>query len=348
MKTRLVSFDLLRGIIIILMIFINLFDETAQSKLLYSDTGTSIDIWVTALVPNIFMFLMGFFFILAGGFTPRKLLTKGLSILLLGYALNILRYPVIMYAADWYDTLAEALADNMYYIHMVDIYIFVGYACLLLIPFALLPRFFPLYFTLSAYIMYNADNIRGIKQVINLLPHALISYAKHLALPVGKNVYFPLFPWLCYIFLGIGCALLYQKYGKATFLKLAGLAGLLLSFVGYSIFFREYANAQFSMRADFYQHDYTLGTMLVGITLLAPVIAELLTSVIPDFISKLIIFGSKHVVTIYVVSWLITCWGKFVKNWQNSFALNELLIITLGIYLISLAAAKGLELLQNK
>ena len=167
MNNRLVGMDILRGISIYLII--NLFDETAIQSLLYSAKGQNIDFWVTACVPNIFVFLMGFFFIIANKFRAVELLKKGVYILLLGYLLNIIRYPVIMYLADRYSSFSEAYVANSYYVHMVDIYIFVGYACLLIVPFSFLPNYYPIYLCLSAWVMYMSDSIVTLKSLITML-----------------------------------------------------------------------------------------------------------------------------------------------------------------------------------
>ena len=344
MNNRLVGIDILRGISICLMIFINLFDETALPRLLYSAKGQNIDFWVTACVPNIFVFLMGFFFIIANKFRVVGLFKKGIYILFLGYLLNIVRYPVIMYLADMYTSVGEAYAANSYYVHMVDIYIFVGYACLLIIPFSFLPQYYPLYFCLAAWVMYVSDSIVTLKSFIRLLPEDLWEYSNHLFLPAGQNVYFPMFPWLSYLFLGIACGIMYKSFTRHRFYKTVSFMGLLLTFIGYNIFFREYANSSFQMRADFYQHDYTVGILLMGICLLAIPITEAMSVIIPEFIKKILLFTSKNIITLYVISWLITMWGVFSLEWQSSLSLVEVLEKSVYIYIAGLLVA----FLKNK
>ena len=338
MKTRLESLDILRGISVILMIFINLFDETAVADLLYSSQGQFIDFWVTAFVPNIFVFIMGFFLIIANKFQPFSLFKKGLYILFLGYALNIVRYPLFMFLNDRFDSFAQAYNANSYYVHMVDIYIFVGFACLLLIPFALLPRLYPIFLLFSSWVMYMSDKVATLRSFLKILPDDFIEYAHHIVLPMGKNVYFPLFPWFSYILLGIGCGILYQKISRPSFYKLVTASGVLLSFVGYSVFFSEYSGSNFQMRADFYQHEYTVGILLLGLCLLSLTLAEIFNILLPSFIKNPLAFTGKNTISFYIISWLITMWGVFSWGWQGSFELSDALTTTLYIYITGMVA----------
>lgn len=349
MKERLVGLDLLRGLIIILMIFINLFDETAKEALVYSERGRAIDLAVTALIPNVFIFLMGFFLIIANGFTTKKLLQKAALLLVLGYALNIIRYPLFMYMGDYASSFSKAFAANLYYVHMVDIYIFVGYACLLLIPFTWLPPISAqAYASFAAFIMYLTIEIKTVKEYLLMLPASVSDYAIHLFLPLEGNVYFPMIPWLAYIFLGIACGLFYKATDKNNFFKKLTLYGMLTAFCGYMIFSKDYNIASFKMRADFYHHDYSVGIMLMGLTLIMPVLSEFFLTKLPQFLKTLLTFTSKHIILIYCLSWLITSYLKFVEGWSNHLDLQQSIMYALLIYSACLLVAKATSLVCQR
>lgn len=346
MQERLTGLDLLRGLIIILMVFINLFDETAKESLIYSMQGRAIDLAITSLLPNIFIFLMGFFLIISNSFTSKKLLQKSILLLLLGYMLNIIRYPLFMYIGGYTTSFSNAFSTNAYYIHMVDIYIFAGYACLLFIPLTWLPPISAqAYTSFAAFVMYLTTQPKVIQEYLQLLPAPLADYATHVALPFEGNVYFPMIPWLAYILLGIACGLFYKSTNKNNFLKKLTLYGILTTICGYMIFTKEYDIATFKMRTDFYQHDYTIGIMLMGLTLIMPVLAEFFLTKLPIFVKKPLIFTSKHVVLIYCLSWMVISYLKFVEGWGNSLNLQQTVIYALFIYCLCLAVAKAKQLI---
>lgn len=348
MSSRLVSMDLLKGFTVILMIFINFFDEVALESFLYSPQGRAIDFLVTALVPNVFIFLMGFFLIVAKGFTPYKLFKKALLLLSLGYLINITRYPYMLYLANGSNNFWEYMQANSYYIHMVDVYIFLGYACVLLLPFSFLPkRPASLYLTLTAVIMYLTTQLEKVQNWLDLLPEKFIDFATYLFLPLESNVYFAFLPWLAYLFLGIACGIFYKQKPPQFFFKTLAVSGLILTSCGTSIFLKEYQLATFKMRAYFYQHDYTVGLLLLGICLLMPVIAEYLFTRLPSIIQTLFSFTSKNIIIIYLTSWQIICYLKFVDGWADSLTLLQTIGYTLVIYGCCLLLARLIATLRS-
>lgn len=348
MKERLIGLDLLRGLIIILMIFINLFDETAMESLVYSEQGRAIDLAVTSLLPNLFIFLMGFFLIIADSFTAQKLLRKASLLLILGYTLNIIRYPLFMYVGGYVPSVGEALSANMYYVYMVDIYIFAGYACLLLIPLSWLPSISAkAYISFASFVMYLTTQLKVVQDALQVLPAPLSGYVRHIVLPFDGNVYFPMIPWLTYVLLGIGCGLFYKSTDRNNFFKKLSLYGMFTTICGYLIFTKDYSIASFKMRTDFYQHDYSVGIMLIGITLIMPVLSEFFLTKLPVFIKKLLIFTSKHIVFIYCLSWTMIAYLKFVNGWINSLGLLETILYTLVIYFVCLSVAKFKDIMLN-
>ena len=348
MISRIVSLDLLKGFTILLMIFINFFDEVAHESLLYSNLGRSIDVFITALVPNVFIFLMGFFLIISKSFNAIRLLKKGVFLLFLGYLINISRYPYMLYLADSGDNFSEHFYSNIYYVNMVDIYLFLGYACLLLIPLACLPSHYSfLYLILSATTMYLTSKIDFVTSWLELLPNTYADFISHLTLPLEPNVYFPFLPWLAYLFLGIACGIFYKQKPPEVFFRTLAVLGCFLTCLGLFIFQAEYTLATFKMRAYFYQHDYTLGVLLLGICLIMPVLSEYLFTKFPFLLQKILIFTSKNIIFIYLVSWQIICYLKFVEGWNNSLTLSQVVIYSIYIYVFCLISAKLFSVLHK-
>ena len=340
--------DLLKGLTVILMIFINFFDEVAFDTLIHSAFGKTIDLVITSLVPTVFIFLMGFFLIISHSFSALRLLQKGLFILFLGYLINISRYPYMLYLAENGHSFPEYFMANIYYVNMVDIYLFIGYACLLLIPFSFLPKqLATVYVLLSCASICLTSQIELVTTWLMLLPAPLANFTIYLFLPLDSNVYFPILPWLSYLFLGIACGSFYQNNNAALFFKVLSIAGIFLTISGLIIFQNEYQIADFKMRAYFYQHDYTLGILLLGICLLMPVLAEYVLTRLPNILKNILSLTSRNIIIIYLISWQIICYLKFVEGWNNSLTLFQVFLYSLYIYLACLGVAKMLEFIQK-
>ena len=151
MKKYIESIDLLRGICLILMVFINFFDEIAEVALLESKQGYYIDFFVTSLVPNVFMTLMGFLLILSNGYKAKNVFEKAIKILFIGFAVNLIRVPLPQLIGNrlGITEYGDLLGNAIYHLTMIDIYSFAGYALLTIIPFTFFRLPYHIYFALS-------------------------------------------------------------------------------------------------------------------------------------------------------------------------------------------------------
>lgn len=341
MKTYIESIDLLRGICIILMIFINFFDEIAKVSILEAKQGLCIDFLITSMVPSVFITLMGFLLILSDGYKAKHIFEKAIKILIIGYLINLIRVPVPQLIGNLLGVTqyGDLLKQVIYHLSMIDIYSFVGYVLLLIIPLTYVRLPYMAYFAISALLML----ITSYKQeLLGMMPSYLKFVFGYIFIGEPKNVYFPIFPWATYLLLGIGLGLLYLKHGKNVFYKTVAIIGLIGLYIGHVIFRLSY-NDHFSMLNNFYKHDYTVGIFLVGLTMLLIFIADKIFYRIPQFFKSCLIFTSKHIIKMYCLSWIFTGWFVTLRGLHNNFSICESIIGAIVIYLLSFMSLVYME-----
>ena len=346
MKKYIESIDLLKGLCLILMVFINFFDEIAEVSILESRQGIYIDFLVTSLVPNVFMTLMGFLLILSGGYKAKKVFAKAITILFVGFAVNLIRVPLPQLIGNHLGITeyGDLLGNAIYHLTMIDIYSFVGYALLTIIPLTFFSLPYPIYFVFSGLAMLAASF--G-EEILDWLPLEFEFIFGYLFIGEEKNVYFPLFPWLAYIFLGIGLGLFYLQYGKKLLYKVLAISGPVLLVIGYTVFKSNYDfNEGFSMLHDFYQHDYTVGIYLLGMAILLIFVAEAFLPKLPHLVKNHFIFTSRHIIKFYFFSWVYTGWFVTLRSFNNDFDVSECIQGAAIIYLLSYFSVLFLENLR--
>ena len=346
LKKYIESIDLLKGLCLILMVFINFFDEIAEVSILESRQGIYIDFLVTSLVPNVFMTLMGFLLILSGGYKAKKVFAKAITILFVGFAVNLIRVPLPQLIGNHLGITeyGDLLGNAIYHLTMIDIYSFVGYALLTIIPLTFFSLPYPIYFVFSGLAMLAASF--G-EEILDWLPLEFEFIFGYLFIGEEKNVYFPLFPWLAYIFLGIGLGLFYLQYGKKLLYKVLAISGPVLLVIGYTVFKSNYDfNEGFSMLHDFYQHDYTVGIYLLGMAILLIFVAEAFLPKLPHLVKNHFIFTSRHIIKFYFFSWVYTGWFVTLRSFNNDFDVSECIQGAAVIYLLSYFSVLFLENLR--
>ena len=87
---------------------------------------------------------------------------------------------------------------------------------------------------------------------------------------------------------------------------------------------------------------------MVGITLLALVVAEKCFYRFPRFIKGTLIFTSRHIVKMYFLSWILTGWFVTLHGLNNTFGIGESVLGATVIYLLSLICLRCVEKLRIK
>ncbi len=338
LKTYLESLDWLRGISIILMVFINFFDEIVKVSILRAPQGLYIDLAVTSLIPNVFITIMGFLLIVNGRFSAGTVATKAIKLLLLGYAINLMRVPAPQLVGNLLGlTHFEDLTKQaVYHLSMVDIYSFVGYALLLVLPLTYARLSGGSYFALAVFALMAASY--G-EELLEWMPEQLEYVFSYLFVGEPRNVYFPIFPWIAYLFFGMGLGDLYLRQSKQVFYRWIAWGGALCLAIGLPIF-RVHFGPEFSMLKNFYKHDYSLGVVLIGITLLSMLLAEKLLHHLPGFLQRHLAYVSRRIVKMYFFSWIFTGWFVTLHELNNTFGVCDSIIGAAGVYLLSVACLR--------
>ena len=347
MKKYIESIDLLRGICLILMVFINFFDEIAEVSILESKQGFYIDFFVTSMVPNVFMTLMGFLLILSNGYKAKHVFIKALTILFIGLSVNLIRVPLPQLIGNrlGITEYGDLLGNAIYHLTMIDIYSFAGYALLAIIPLTFFKLPCHIYFAFSGLAMLAASF--G-EEILDWLPLDLEFIFSYLFIGEPRNVYFPLFPWLAYIFLGIGLGLFYLQHGKKLLYKVLAISGPVLLGIGYTIFKSHHDfDKGFSMLHDFYQHDYTVGIYLLGMAMLLIFLAEVFLPKLPQWLKNHLAFTSRNIMKFYFFSWVYTGWFVTLRGYNSDFIVEECIVGAGAIYLLSYISSLGLVSLAS-
>lgn len=338
MKTYLESLDWLRGISIILMVFINFFDEIVKVSILKAPQGLYIDLSITSLIPNVFITIMGFLLIVNGRFSAGAVAAKAMKLLLLGYAINLLRVPTpqlvgnLLGLTHYQDMMKHAV----YHLSMIDIYSFVGYALLLMLPLTYARLSYASYFVLAGFALMAASY--G-EELLESMPEQLENVFAYLFIGEPRNVYFPVFPWVAYLFLGLGLGDLYLRQGKQAFYRWIARAGALCLVVGLPVFHSHFG-PEFSMLKNFYKHDYSLGIGLFGITLMSMAVAEKFLLRLPGLLRCHFAYVSRRIVKMYFFSWIFTGWFVTLHGLNNTFGIDDSVIGAAVVYLLSFACLK--------
>jgi len=346
LKKFIESIDLLRGICLLLMVFINFYDEIVKVSILESSQGKFIDLLVTSMVPNVFIALMGFLLILNDDYKAKHIFKKAIKILLIGFVINFMRIPLPQLVGNMFGITeyGDMWNNSIYHLGMIDIYSFVGYSLLTIIPLTLIKLSYLTYISLSALTIF----LTSFKQeMLDLVPPYFKFIFSYIFIGEPASVYFPVFPWLAYLLLGIGLGLFYMQHGMKLFYKVVAVMGTICLFIGLPILRMNY-HEDFSMLNNFYKHDYTVGIFLLGMTMFLIFCAEKILPSLPLILKSGLRFTSRHIIKMYFSSWLFTGWFITMRGMNNDFSILDSIIGAMIIYLLSFASAYVLEKLKTK
>lgn len=346
MKKSIESIDLLRGICLLLMVFINFYDEIVKVSILESRQGIFIDFLVTSMVPNVFITLMGFLLIINDDYKAKHIFKKAIKILLIGFVINFIRIPLPELIGNLFGITqyGDLWNNSIYHLGMIDIYSFVGYSLLTIIPLTCMRLNYFAYILLSALIMF----LTSFKQeMLDLVPAYLKFVFSYIFIGEPGNVYFPIFPWLAYLLLGTGLGLFYLQHGRKLFYKGLAWMGTICLCIGYPILRMNYQE-NFSMHNDFYKHDYTVGIFLFGMTMFLIFCAEKILPRLPLIFKSGLKFTSRRIIKMYFCSWLFTGWFITLRGMNNDFSILDSIIGSMVIYLLSFTCVFLLEKFKSQ
>ncbi len=274
----------------------------------------------------VFMLLMGVSIAYSGKNTPGKLMLRGLMILLLGYALNLVREIVPIYIAQELDLLSmlDLLPDTFTTLLLqVDILQFAGLALIflgLLSALKIRRRFYlplALLFALINPRLWNIQSgVFGIEYILQLFWGA------------DHYVYFPFFTWIFFPLIGVGVGdLLIRAKDKQIFYRGLFVAGLIILLLGVMIVFTD---AEFHL-GDYYRHAIGGNLWMTGFVLVWWSLIFFLTSrfSLAETISNRVTFWSKHVTVLYFIHWVIIGWSVLLLGYESVYYPGIIILMAL-------------------
>ncbi len=335
---RILAIDLARGISVLMVIIVH-------SLWMYGDTHTQSETWLGSIIHFIgkgtpmFLIAMGVSFTLSRNQSVVLSIKRAFYILAIGYLMNFLKFVLPALIGTVPDNFIEAYgwtapvmpANMLYMLGTGDILQLAGVSLLFMgiINKFSKNKYIPL--IIALFIAVVTKEIHGFQLGIGG-----VDYILDLMWGAEWNVYFAVFPWFSFILIGMFFGMWYKEKNKSTayiFTRM-GIAGIVLMVIGGGLCYYN-----FEYHFGDYFHLGPGGTLyLAGFNLVLLWGAHLLvTRIKENKIFKFFYYCSKRVTTIYVIQWVIICWGMGFLGYQQFGVTGVLLLIptfivlTLGI-----------------
>jgi uncharacterized membrane protein len=310
LKSRLEYIDLLRGITVVILIFVHT-QMFYLSPSFYS--GYFYKIVDEASVtpgPGMFLFLMGYVFSLQKDLSWKAVGRRALWLLLAAYLLNVLRQALPHYLWGLHHK-----PDYWESVLMIDILHMAAPSLLLL---NLIRRWSSIWLLLIlALIVFFSSYFWGLTSTPGILD---IVWGK------GNWVFFPLLPWFSFCVLGLLCWRM-ERYFQNGFI----LVGVTVMALGWAL---ERFNIWTGPLFNFYRSSPASLLWMLGFSLIALVVAKKVT--LNSGLQKIIYYLSRHVTKFYFFSWLWITWLCFyfgyqrMNSWQVFVLSGVILVLTSG------------------
>lgn len=311
-KGRWFVLDVIKTVAVFFMILAHVGVMYGDSSVLQESTLTKVLVFVgEGIGAPAFIFSMGVAIVLGRQKETSKIISRGVLLFVIGYVLNFLKfYPTI----EIFEIFPEALFKETDRVNDID-----GLISFLLIADIL--QFAGIaYVICSLLYKFCSTKIRIVSflLVIPFISLAPILYSEEYAssnyilqMIYGNNhqVYFPIFPWLGFTFLGMGVGDIYKKNIKAfaAVVKYLLLMGVIFLFFGVFLIRRDF-NYYFGV--DYYHRG--LGALIMYCGQLLSVVS-LYHFIVPILLKSkklktLVLFCSSNVTIIYIIQWILVYW----------------------------------------
>ncbi len=337
---RIHAIDLARGISVLLVIIVH-------CLWIYGDITTQSETWLGKAIHFIgkgtpmFLIAMGVSFTLSRNQSMVLSVKRALYILAVGYTMNFLKFvvPVLIGTVpdnfiEAYGWTAPATLDNMIYmLGTGDILQLAGVSLVFMgmINKWSKNKYVPL--GIALLIALLTKEVHGFRFGI-----VGVDYLLDLLWGAEWNVYFAVFPWFSFILIGMFFGRWYKEQNKSnTYLFSRMLvAGVLLMLLGGGLCYYN-----FDYHFGDYFHLGPGGTLyLAGFNLVLLWLAHILVTRIKDNqVFGFFYYCSKRVTTLYVIQWVLICWGMGVLGYQQ-FGVIGVLSLILFYTLLTLAVQK--------
>ncbi|MBW1294191.1 heparan-alpha-glucosaminide N-acetyltransferase domain-containing protein [Aquimarina litoralis] len=329
-NNRILAIDFGRGFSVIAMIMVHTLWIHAQQNV-QSDTFLGHFIHFVGRGTPVFLITMGVSFMISRNQSIQSAIKRGILILGVAYLMNFLKFltPILVglmpdsfiTAYGWESPLN--IEKYMYLLLTGDILQLAGIS-LVILGFV------------RAYVK-NKFLILGLAIVIAFLSVELrdfqsgtvgLSYITQLLWSNGYWVYFSVFPWISFILLGMffGQWYIEMDYDQDKLFKRMFIGGIICILVGAPLVF---------MAEEYHFNDFFhLGPG--GVIYLAgwnfavlSIFHWLLTKTKNNSVYRTFYYCSKNVTSLYVIQWVLICWGMIFFGFQSMSELETIVLMPL-------------------
>ncbi|MCH2032870.1 MAG: DUF1624 domain-containing protein [Tenacibaculum sp.] len=333
-QNRVRAVDFVRGFSVLMMIPVHVLMLFATMDT-WENSNTGNFVQLLERGSPIFLIVMGISFAFSRNANKNGILKKALLIIGLGYVLNFLRFivPLLLFGGfpEAFVQASELTINNparmLNYFLKGDMFQLVGISLFIIgLAFRFLVKNKHITLGAALVIMWLSKVVSGFQLGI-----PGVDYVLNLLWGNNFDVYFPLFPWLSFILIGLYLGLSYlenQDNPEKSLFRPMLILGIVFLISGKLL-----CDYDYQYHFGDYYHLGPGGTMgLMGILLVLFWVYYHIERALPkdNYISKLFFYCSKNVTPFYLIQWVLIYWTLAFTNFS---AYNEItvLIIILGI-----------------
>lgn len=340
-QNRVRAVDFARGFSVLMMIPVHVMMLfSSMDTWNHSTTGKFVQLLERG--SPIFLIVMGISFAFSRNANRKGILKKALLIIALGYVLNFLRFvvPLLIFGGfpESFVKVSGLQISNpskiVNFFLKGDMFQLVGISLFLIgLSFKFLIKNKNILIFIALIIMWLSKVVSGIQLGI-----PGIDYILNLLWGNNFDVYFPLFPWLSFILMGLYLGLSYQEKpqnANESLFKPMLYLGILFLIVGKLLCDYDYA-----YHFGDYYHLGPGGSMgLMGILLVLFWVYYHIETLLPkhNFISKIFFYCSKNVTPFYIIQWVLIYWLLAFTNYSvynEPSVLGIIILINTGTFLM--------------
>lgn len=322
---RYATADLLKGIAVIFMIQVHLFEQFAAPDVFQGTAGKIAAFLGGPPCAPVFLLIMGYF-LFSESRTLKYFLKRGLLLLLIGLLLNFARSAnLLIHVAG-----GQSNANPYGYLFGVDILPMAGFSIMLIgLSRYLFKNNFVFYLLLAFAVAFAGPylDIFGKDESLSAYLNAFL-YGNF------NWSYFPVLPWFSYVLIGYASRLIIQRYNLLSRYTTSYGIVFSLPLIIFSAFTIYYADAISYNLSQYYHHDLLFfGWVIVFLSGYIMLVHLLENNYSDNYIIRYIKWIGRKVTFFYIVQWIII--GNIATEIFQTQKLQDLAFWFIGIVAIT-------------
>ncbi|MFC5045858.1 heparan-alpha-glucosaminide N-acetyltransferase domain-containing protein [Aquimarina hainanensis] len=349
-KNRILAIDFVRGFSVLAIIPVHCMLIYGSSEAWGSFIGQIIRVMEKGT--PIFLVVMGISFAFSSRNSFSTAIKRGLSILALAYSLNIIRFVIPLSIGIIPDSFVLrnrlTLGDPYNYVYFFllgDILQLAGLSLLLMAVINKISKnkYVILFFVLL--IVSVSKELSGYR-----VGHPVLDYLCDLFWGNKFNIYFPVFPWVSFILIGLFFGKWYKELNQDAVKMYTWMWRIGLLFVTAGIGLCSY-NYEYHF-GDYYHLGPGGFVLLIGINLLVVWTGHIIVKFCKhNKFFELLYFASRNVTVFYIIQWILIYWGiaLFGVSIKNEYTILMIIVlVTLTTFSILYLKKIGMKYLKNQ